>query len=733
MSRLPVMFWLSVLGWVAWSAAGSAAAFADAGAAPTPNSGIDGEPGVVRPAPVSQAPVATAITSRPQLDPQDPRHFLMDGQPWYPVGYYPGLGTFTIRNDPLYPYMTEFLDKAAAQGINYCRLVVSLLQGYGDLASYESIPYLRVGTVSGDGFTFPQVDLDQFNQAHFDYVRSVLEYARDKGIVVQTCMLDSWHINNVELPWHRKYDFLSPGMNVNGVAVNTGAEWHSTNTSSVAWQRHTALVRKIIDTFGDLPNIIWEVSNEPNYYYDGQIYPDRPPPVNDWAMQMGSYIKTYEFSTRGYNHICAGPDFPDHQHTAGQRPNFFATAPNETDGHTPTGTHRDLLYQWANDIPAVLPQPLIADNDAGGTDLSPDDARRKGWACLTAAAHISYFHYTLGDYNVLRSQDVTDRMRYLGFLNKFIGDLSVNLQGMVPADNLVTSGWCCARSGDEYVVYLMTGGTTSVSSLPGAYTARWFNPRTGVVQPAAGGPSFTAPDSNDWVLHLKSGGPTPYHGTPAPVPGVIQAEDYDLGGEGVAYHDTTAGNSGGAYRSEDVDIESTSDAGSGFDVTATAAGEWMEYSVSVTETGVYAAGLRAAAAAAGGSVSLQLDGAALAGPVGVPATGGPQVWQKVLIPDLQLTAGTHHLRVFINAGGFNLNWIDVEFALRRVDSDFDRDGDVDLSDFGLLQQCFSGLSSIQSGCEQADLNGDSKVNADDLPEFLECLAGPQIQSPCALP
>ena len=36
----------------------------------------------------------------------------------------------------------------------------------------------------------------------------------------------------------------------------------------------------------------------------------------------------------------------------------------------------------------------------------------------------------------------------------------------------------------------------------------------------------------------------PFNG-PHQVPGVLQAENYDLGGEGVAYHDTTAGNTGG--------------------------------------------------------------------------------------------------------------------------------------------------------------------------------------------
>ena len=54
-------------------------------------------------------------------------------------------------------------------------------------------------------------------------------------------------------------------------------------------------------------------------------------------------------------------------------------------------------------------------------------------------------------------------------------------------------------------------------------------------------------------LTLVPVGPQPYK--PLSVPGRIEAEDYDLGGEGVAYHDTTPGNAGGAYRADDVDIE----------------------------------------------------------------------------------------------------------------------------------------------------------------------------------
>ena len=62
---------------------------------------------------------------------------------------------------------------------------------------------------------------------------------------------------------------------------------------------------------------------------------------------------------------------------------------------------------------------------------------------------------------------------------------------------------------------------------------------------------------SDLLPLASSTAPTP---TPGPyrtlvVPGTIEAEDYDNGGEGVAYHDTVAGNQGGAYRSDDVDIE----------------------------------------------------------------------------------------------------------------------------------------------------------------------------------
>src|SRR5438552_5931985 len=80
---------------------------------------------------------------------------------------------------------------------------------------------------------------------------------------------------------------------------------------------------------------------------------------------------------------------------------------------------------------------------------------------------------------------------------------------------------------------------------------------------------------------------TPYGGTPATVPGTIEAERFNEGGAEVAYHDVSAGNRGGTFRNNDVDIEATSDAGGGYDVGWAKPGEWLNYTVDVTTAGTY--------------------------------------------------------------------------------------------------------------------------------------------------
>jgi hypothetical protein len=157
------------------------------------------------------------------------------------------------------------------------------------------------------------------------------------------------------------------------------------------------------------------------------------------------------------------------------------------------------------------------------------------------------------------------------------------------------------------------------------------------------------------------GGTSPFHGTPAPVPGTIQAEDFDNGGAGAAYFDTTAGNSGGAYRSTDVDIEPSGDTGGGYNLSKTRAGEWLRYTVEIATSGTYKFEARVANMGTGATFRVEVDGVDRTGPITVPDTGGWQIYQTVSKSGVQLTAGQHVVRIVLATqstanGAGNFNW-----------------------------------------------------------------------------
>ena len=96
----------------------------------------------------------------------------------------------------------------------------------------------------------------------------------------------------------------------------------------------------------------------------------------------------------------------------------------------------------------------------------------------------------------------------------------------------------------------------------------------------------------------KAGGP--FFGTPAPF-GLIQAENFDFGGQSVAYNNSTNTNQGGQYRpNEGIGIgRHPSASGGGYYVGFTNPGEWLDYTVTVAATGTYTLNFRVASGGAG--------------------------------------------------------------------------------------------------------------------------------------
>ena len=153
----------------------------------------------------------------------------------------------------------------------------------------------------------------------------------------------------------------------------------------------------------------------------------------------------------------------------------------------------------------------------------------------------------------------------------------------------------------------------------------------------------------------------PFSGAPIPVPSDFEAEDFDRGGQGVAYRDLSAGNAGGLYRpAEDVDLAASTDAlGGGYVINHFETGEWLAYTINVASSGRYDLALRAASAMTGGAFHLELDGQDVSGRVTVPTTGSWDAYQWVARADVPLSAGTHLLKVVADQQYFNLNSLRV--------------------------------------------------------------------------
>ncbi|MBS1817921.1 MAG: carbohydrate-binding protein [Acidobacteria bacterium] len=149
--------------------------------------------------------------------------------------------------------------------------------------------------------------------------------------------------------------------------------------------------------------------------------------------------------------------------------------------------------------------------------------------------------------------------------------------------------------------------------------------------------------------------PQPFTGAPIALPGTIDVSRYDLGDEGIAYHDTTAGNDGGAVRTGGVDLEASSLGGS--DIGWTADGEWVSYTVNVTTAGNYAITAKVASPYTSGLMHLKV-GTVSTATQPVPATGGWQTWRD-LNWTAALAAGTQVLTIYVDTGGFNLGSVIV--------------------------------------------------------------------------
>ncbi len=131
----------------------------------------------------------------------------------------------------------------------------------------------------------------------------------------------------------------------------------------------------------------------------------------------------------------------------------------------------------------------------------------------------------------------------------------------------------------------------------------------------------------------------------------LQAEDY------ARAVDSSAGNQGGEYRQGDVDIQSTSDSGGGYNVGWVSAGETLEYDVLVTQAQSYQLELRTASTRDTGLISIDVDGDTRVSNRSINYTGDFQSYQTQMFDLGTLSKGSHSITLQLHNGPFNINWL----------------------------------------------------------------------------
>ena len=242
------------------------------------------------------------------------------------------------------------------------------------------------------------------------------------------------------------------------------------------------------------------------------------------------------------------------------------------------------------------------------------------------------------------------------------GTYTVSLR--LAAPSAVTDGLHIANTSGTNL-----SGNINVPSTGGWQT--WTTVTASVTLPAGTQTLSIDQDNGGWNVHYLSfaSNEGPFGGTPAAVPGTVEAANYDTGGQGVAYNVSSVNGSANSYRSDGVDLETTSDTqgtsgtGAAYDLGWTTSGQWFKYTVNVASAGTYTVSLRLAAPSAvtDGLHIANASGTNLSGNINVPATGGYQTWTTVTA-SITLPAGTQTLSIDQDNAGWNVHYLSFASA-----------------------------------------------------------------------
>ncbi|HEX8199962.1 MAG TPA: DUF4038 domain-containing protein, partial [Isosphaeraceae bacterium] len=258
------------------------------------------------------------------------------------------------------------------------------------------------------------------------------------------------------------------------------------------------------------PNVMWDVTNEYHLFR-----------AEAWVEQRGRLLKEID----PYRHLTSVHGAADYKFRTAPWSDFaMYQAWDEGGGHDFLLRMRRAQAATGRPVPQVNEEYGYEDHYPtrwGGGRRAParsaDNRRRLAWGMVLAGGY-----QTTGEradrgtgkgpdsgggwINGRGDRAMTMLEGYAHIVECFA---AVEWWRMEPHDELASGGaYCLAEPGRQYLVYLPSGGATTVQLAEGRYRASWFDPLTGRSEAigVASGPAWSSPargSTQDWALILR--------------------------------------------------------------------------------------------------------------------------------------------------------------------------------------------------------------------------------------
>jgi len=430
----------------------------------------------------------SALAQPIRLYPDNPHYYEFRGRPFIAVTSAEHYGMLlnadfdykkyldTMSDDGM--RLTRFFTGLYREGPGSFRITGNTLAPAGDRFI---TPYLRSGE-SGALDTLAKWDLTQWNPVYWRRLKDIVEYASEKGIIIQVTLFCTYYRDEMweASPYH-------PSNNINSTPEMPRTEVLTLGHPALLRYQET-FVRRMVTELNGYDNVMWEICNEP--YFHGVTL--------EWQYHIAKLIRETETGLPK-RHLIARNVANNQEFVTDPSPNI------------------DVLHFHYARPPVTVAMNfglgrLIGFDETGFDGPFDYPYRIQAWDFVIAGGgHYNHLDYSFtvghedGTFDFPKTQPGgggPELRRSLKALNEFMD--SVNFVRMRPADELILSGVpagasarILAEDGRACALYLhhgrIMGGYTprylvrsgvqqhalSLNLPAGGYTATWWNPKTG--------------------------------------------------------------------------------------------------------------------------------------------------------------------------------------------------------------------------------------------------------------